>query len=169
MDQPMWLATALINRGDAGLIAGRWDEATDYLEEGIGVSREHGIATGIAVGMIDLATASFQLGRDDDAASHAIECLEAGSDVSDMAAIALLILAGIHVRRGDLAGAGRRLGGSEAIRAVTGYDLEPTEQAVLATVMRELGDEADDRAFRAARDEGRALDTEAATALVSEG
>jgi predicted ATPase/class 3 adenylate cyclase len=162
---PSQLASALVNRGDHASIAGRYDEAVMYLRQALDVSREHGVVGAETAALIDLGTATFMLGLDAEAEAYARESADRFG-ASDIETIALLVLAGIAGRRGDRVLAARLLGASYALRAETGYEFEPAEQPVLATVREEMGDALDDPVVRSAYDQGRALDHEEATALV---
>jgi hypothetical protein len=104
------------------------------------------------------------LGRHNEALSYARDAVEA-TELLDMVAIALLVRAGVANRRGDAAGAARLLGASEAVREATGYEFEPGEQNLLATMTAEMGDALEDPSARVAYEEGRALDPDGARAL----
>jgi predicted ATPase/class 3 adenylate cyclase len=165
---PIRLAVAIVNRGDTAAIARRYDEAATLLREGIDVARAHGVRVALVTGLLDLATVCFQLGEDDDAVRYAIESVESEPATSDASAIALVVLAGVQIRRGDRPAGARLLGASEAVRSASGYAFEPNEQTVVATIEEEMGDALQDVEVRAAYDEGRALDPEVAAALVFE-
>jgi predicted ATPase/class 3 adenylate cyclase len=162
---PSRLAAALVNRGDMANVAGRHDEAVRFLLEALSYSREHGIEGAVTVSLIDLATATFMLGRNDEAERYARESIRK-PEMTDIEPIALLILAGVSARRSDRVGAARLLGASDGLRDRTGYEFEPGEHRVLKTVRAELGHAIDEPQIRVAYEEGRALEVEAARALI---
>jgi tetratricopeptide (TPR) repeat protein len=165
LDVPARVATAVINRGDMANIVGRYEEAIGFLQRGLGYAREQQLRGGVTVALLNLATSTFMLGRDDEAESYARQSAE-DPDITDIETMALLILAGIANRRGDRIGAARLVGASESLRDATGYELEPGEHAVVATVRAEMGNLGDDPSVEAAYREGRALEPDAAKALI---
>jgi predicted ATPase/class 3 adenylate cyclase/Tfp pilus assembly protein PilF len=168
-DSPVMLSTGLVNRADFLLIAGRYEQATTALREALEVARSQGVTGAETVALINLATASYHLGRDEDAARYAVEAIDVGPEVADMETIALLVLAGVQVRRGDLMRAATLLGASEGLRKAIGYRFEPTERAVEDRVIADFGDWFSEPDVAAAHRRGRALDPEAAKGLVFEG
>jgi hypothetical protein len=138
-------------------VAGRHEEAIGFLIEALAYSREHGMDGPTTVSLIDLASATFMLGRDDEAERYAQESVR-NAEMTDIEEIALLILAGVAARRGDPVSAARLLGASDGLRDQTGYEFEPGEQWVVSTVRAELTDALDDPEVRAAYEEGRRLD-----------
>jgi predicted ATPase/class 3 adenylate cyclase len=165
LGNPSRLASALVNRGDMATIAGRYEEAIVFLLEAVEYSREHGFRTGVAVGTICLADATFMLGRDDEASAYARRGANE-TELTDMDAIALLVLAGVANRGGDRILAARLLGASEGLLARTGYEFEPGERVVLAKVRDEMGDALDDPVIKRAYEGGRALEPEEAKVLI---
>jgi tetratricopeptide (TPR) repeat protein len=163
---PPRIASALVNRGDMATIAQRYEEAIGFLTEALAYAKEHGVRGAVAVASIVLANSSFMLGRVDDAERYAREATTS-SEFQDIPTIALLVLAGVTERRGDLLGAARLLGASEGLRAHVGYEWEPAERAVVATVREELAGALETPEVQAAYDEGRALEPEDARALLT--
>jgi predicted ATPase/class 3 adenylate cyclase len=166
--EPRLLSAALVNRGDFGVVAASYEEAAAVLFEALEVSRAHGMASTEAFALIGLATVSYHLRRDDDVARYAVEALKAGPEVTDMETVALQLLAGVAVRRGDLPRAGKLLGASATLRESTGYEFEPAERDVEAKVLVELGDGLESRDARAAYEEGHGLSPDAARELAFE-
>jgi predicted ATPase len=165
--KPRRIASALVNRGDMAIIAGRYDEAVAYLEEAVEYGRRHGDLDALVVGAIDLANVSFLLGRDDAVEEHVAVAMRAIGEIGpDHISIALLLLAGVAMRRGDLAMAARYLGASEGVRERTGYQLEPGEHATESVVHDGLRDALTDAEVRRAYEEGTALDLAGALELV---
>jgi predicted ATPase/class 3 adenylate cyclase len=165
---PVMLSTALVNRGDLDLIARRYEEASAVLIEALAVSRAHRVTGAQTVALINLATVSYHLGRDEDVLRYAVEAIEAGPESQDMEAIALLLMAGVHVRRGNLARAGSLLGASAALRESVGYEFEPAERAAEARVMGEIGERFSDPDVTTAYSQGRSLEPDEARSLVFE-
>jgi predicted ATPase/class 3 adenylate cyclase len=165
---PVMLSAALVNRGDFDLIAGRYEEASAVLFEALEVSRAHGVMGAQTVALLNLATVSYHLGRDEDVQRYAVDAIRTGTESQDMEAVALLLLAGVQVRRGNLARAGSLLGASEALRESTGYGLEPAERAAEARLMAEIGERLSDPDVAAAYSHGRSFETDEARSLVFE-
>ena len=167
-DSLLMLATALVNRGDLSVTAGRYEEATAFLREALEVSRIHGITGAQTVSLINLATVSYHLGWNEDVVRYAVEAIETGPEVQDMETIALLLLAGVEIRRGNLTRAGTLLGASAGLRESIGYEFEPAERALEKRVMQELGGRLSDADVADAYAAGRQLEPDAAKALVFE-
>jgi len=145
-EHPRLLTLALINIAYSALIRGWYEDAVAYSEEAISVARELGDQWSEGVARCNLAEASLRLGRVDLAADHVMDAVSWAVDVSErlLQADCLVVLAGVEVERGAHRSAARILGTSEALRDVTGYQIQPAERALrqdtLAKIRTEIGE-----------------------------
>ena len=170
-DHPRLLTLALINISYSALIRGWYEDAVGYSEEAISVARELGDPWSEGVARCNLAEASLRLGRVDQAADHVIDAISSAVLVSDrlLQADCLEVLAGVEVERGAHRSAARILGTSEALRDVTGYQLQPAERALRHDTLARIRTGIGESELKSAWSEGAGSDVEATLALVRAG
>ena len=166
-EQPRLLTLALVNISYSALIRGRYQEAVRYSEEAISIAREDDDSLNEGAARFNLAEASLRLGRIDEAAHHVIDAFGSAIHLSDrlLQVDCLEGLAAIEVEHGDHRSAARILGASEALRHVTGYQLQPAEEALHRDTLERIRNGITMDEITSAWTEGTALDAEEVYAL----
>jgi predicted ATPase len=167
-EHPRLLTIALINISYSALIRGWYEDAIGYSEEAISLDRELGDPWGEGVARCNLAEALLRLGRIDDAADQVMDAIASAVGVSDrlLQADCLEVLAAIEAERGDHRSAARILGTSEALRRVTGYQLQPAERALRQDTIARIRTELAESELTSAWSEGAGTDVEETLAVL---
>jgi tetratricopeptide (TPR) repeat protein len=170
-EHPRLLTLALINISYSALIRGWYEDAVGYSEEAISVARELGDPWSEGVARCNLAEALLRLGRIDHAADQVMDAISSAVGISDrlLQADCLEVLAAVEVERGDHRSAARILGTSEALRRVTGYQLQPAERALHQDTLAKIRTEIADSELTSAWSEGAGTDVEETLALFGAG
>ena len=161
---PRMLLVALINLGYSAIVRGMLEDAVRYSEEAVALALELDESVDGAAARCNLALALIELGRIEDAAEVGAQALAAAIDASDpmLATDCLEVVAGVETRRGNHVFAARLLGASEALRELTGSELEPLERVLHDRTWELLRRALSDSELKAARTEGADMDLMAA-------
>ena len=163
-EHPRMLLVALINLGYSAIVREMLEDAVRYSEEAVALARELDESVDGAAARCNLALALIELGRIEDAADVGAQALAGAVDASDpmLAADCLEVMAGIETRRGNHGFAARLLGASEALRELTGFELEPLERGLHDRTWELLRHALSDSELKAALTEGADMDLRAA-------
>ena len=161
---PRMLLVALINLGYSAIVRGMLEDAVRYSEEAVALALELDESVDGAAARCNLALALIELGRIEDAAEVGAQALAAAIDASDpmLATDCLEVVAGVETRRGNHVFAARLLGASEALRELTGSELEPLERVLHDRTWELLRHALSESELKAARIEGTDMDLMAA-------
>jgi predicted ATPase/class 3 adenylate cyclase len=167
-ERPRRLLVALINLGYTDVVRGRSEDAVRHLEEAIAVAHELGESVDAAAARCNLAMASLDLGRIDEAARLAAEATVAAIGASDrlLATDCLEVLAAVEAERGHHGSAARLLGTSEAARHALGYEMQPAERALHERTMGRIRGVMDESELADAWARGTEMDVEQAFASI---
>ena len=136
---PRRQAMALANLGDLALIEADYERALMLSDQAAALVGGRGGSINV-VPLTNGATAAFYLGRNDDARDRAVVALERSQESYLPALGPLLeVFAALAVRAGDFRRAAALLGAADAFHERTGDALEPTEEALRAQTMGEIG------------------------------
>ncbi|HET6714290.1 MAG TPA: AAA family ATPase [Actinomycetota bacterium] len=159
-EHPRMLLVALINLGYSAMVREMVEDAVQYSEEAVALALELNESADGAAARCNLALAFIELGRIEDAADVGAQAVAAAIDASDpiLATDCLEVVAAVETRRGNHGSAARLLGASEALRELTGFELEPLERALHNRTMELLRHALSDSELRAAQIEGADMD-----------
>ncbi len=153
INQPRNLAGALGNLGGIFKREGQYEEALKLFLQGLETHRNTGYPYGIAIALDNVGTAHYCLGNEREALYYLRQSIRQARDIkADFIALdALVWVAGIHARHGDLEKAFEIWG---LIRHHPKTDPETIQS--LDEVVKEFGKAADK--FRAAEDRGKTME-----------
>ena len=160
------LARCYEHIGDAARVAGDTQRARVAFEECLRYFRELGYVNAGAVARYDLGSLALLERNVPGAASHFSEALEIHLEHGDQQGLAKVLMgfARMAARLGRPEAAARLLGAATARFDAINLALWLVDQAEVDRVTRDLRRTLGDAAYAAAREQGRALSTEAATA-----
>lgn len=123
------------------------------------LSRERGDRGGVAIHLVNLASTSISLGREDQAHGRLREALAIVEEIgSKRVGVALLDFAtGLAAVVGDWERAARVHGTTEALTEQMGYHREPADEATLPPLIRRAREALGAGAFAAAESAGRSV------------
>ncbi len=161
------IAATLTNLGILRLVQGELEYASRLCEESLALRREMGDKGGSAHTLAILGRVAFSQNKYQQAAACYQESLALRQESGEKEGVAAALegLAGICAVQGQARSASRLLGAAETLRESTGVAIPPIDRAfnerIIATVYARLGE----KAFTAARAEGRSMTPEQALAL----
>jgi predicted ATPase/DNA-binding CsgD family transcriptional regulator/Tfp pilus assembly protein PilF len=155
---------SLNNLGHAMLLSGDPERATALFEESLAGDREVGEAQGIARSLINLGLAALALGDHERATGLLLESLTLQRKAENKLIMVecLEVMAGVAGERGQAQRAARLWGAAQAFREDMGAPLPGDELALLEPYLSTARSLVEEKAWEAARTEGRTMTHERA-------